>query len=41
MILEERMEDLSSAGPYADRLSIETIACDALSGISVSRDCSG
>ena len=32
MILEERMEDLSSAGPYADRLSIETIACDGAFG---------
>jgi biotin carboxylase len=32
MILEERMEDLSSAGPYADRLSIETIACDGVFG---------
>ncbi len=28
MILEERMEDLPSAEPYADRVSIETIACD-------------
>jgi len=27
MILEERMEDLPLEGPYADRLSIETIAC--------------
>jgi biotin carboxylase len=28
MILEERMKDLPVAGPYADRVSIETIACD-------------
>jgi biotin carboxylase len=27
MILEERMEDLELEGPYADRVSIETIAC--------------
>ena len=32
MILEERMEDLSAAGPYADRLSIETIACNGAFG---------
>jgi biotin carboxylase len=32
MILEERMEDLPVAGPYADRLSIETIACDGVYG---------
>jgi biotin carboxylase len=28
MILEERMEDLPAVGPYADRVSIETIACE-------------
>jgi biotin carboxylase len=32
MILEERMEDLPTAGPYADRVSIETIACDGVYG---------
>jgi len=28
MILEERMADLPQNGPYADRVSVETIACD-------------
>jgi biotin carboxylase len=32
MIFEERMQDVSATGPYADRLSIETIACDGAFG---------